>query len=139
MNETFRQRWSWCLCGWLLWCGALCADEPAGEREKLVKEAFRKADRNNDGNLTPEEFVGLRQPAAVFLRDFQLFDFDQDGQLSLAEFDPIAFGVEQDKRGPVRDLIKSIVDDFVAEFDRDFDDWDSRPDEKIPLRGRAGS
>ena len=134
MNETFRQRWSWCLCGWLLWCGALCADEPAAEREKLVKEAFRKADRNNDGNLTPEEFVGQRQPTPVLLRDFQLFDFDQDGQLSLAEFDPIAFGVEQDKRGPVRDLINSIVDDFVAEFDRDFGDWDSRPDEKIPLR-----
>lgn len=132
MNENFQQRWSWCLCGWLLCCGTLQADEPT-DREKLVKDAFRKVDRNNDGNLTPEEFVAGRQPAQVLSRDFEIFDLDQDGKLSQAEFDPIAFGVERDKRGPLRDLFKSLVDDFVKEFDRDFGDWDSRPDETVPL------
>ena len=138
-----RQRWVSGICVWLLCCGAVLscaavrADDAAAERAKVVAEAFRKADRNNDGSLSADEYVGQRPQAQVLLRDFKMFDADQDEKLSLAEFDVIALGVERDKRGAMRDLIQSIVDDFVAEFDRDLNDWDARPNEMVGLNAFA--
>src|SRR5437867_5013956 len=98
---------------------AVRADEPSPKVPDAVLEKFTKQDRDGDKQLSVDEFrvwYGAAQ-AAVALRDFDLFDRNADGQLSLEEYwslptHPIG------QRGPLPDPMTEIVNQFVAILDQ---------------------
>src|SRR5437867_2874556 len=75
---------------------------------EAVAANFAKLDRDGDKQLSSAEFraaSGAAQ-AAVALRDFELFDRDADGFLSLNEYWSLPTGVSANQRGPISDPLK---------------------------------
>jgi TolB protein len=93
--------------------------------------AFAAADKNNDQQLTLEEFSENRSPKDVAKRDFQLFDFNEDGTLGLSEFAAVPDVVPGLERGPLPDPLLGLVDQFVAGLDKSFGNWNERPNVEI--------
>ena len=57
------------------------------EWKEYAERLFRRADKNNDGFLSREEFVTVRQLEPIFAgADLAYFDDNQDGRVSLREF-----------------------------------------------------
>jgi len=94
-------------------------------------QAFRRLDQDSNGTLSVDEFVAGRQPASLYRRDFQLFDFDADGKMTLEEYLPISRGVEFPLRGPIPDPLQKLVDKTVATVDQKFRNWSERPNEEV--------
>ncbi len=99
-----------------------------------VKARFARADKNGDKKLSLDEFLATvtKEQAAVAKRDFELFDQDSDGQLTLKEFWSIPTVAPADQRGPLPDPMAGLVQQFIGAMDRFFKDWDQEPDRKIP-------
>ncbi len=118
---------------------ALSSVAPAEESAPKVPEAvaanFVRLDRNGDKRLSVDEFRGATAlaQAAVALRDFDLFDRDADGFLSLEEYWTLPTGVSANQRGPISDPLTEVVDQFVAVLDGLLDDWDQNPERTIPV------
>lgn len=98
--------------------------------EKTVRK-FQEFDRDGNGKLTIDEYVGRREPNDLLRRDFLIFDFDRDRSFSLVEFAPIANGTAGYVRGPIPDPLVKIVDQVASELDRRLKNWDERPDEEV--------
>ncbi|HLQ45364.1 MAG TPA: hypothetical protein VK137_11585, partial [Planctomycetaceae bacterium] len=110
------------------------ADEPSPNVPDAVLEKFTKQDRDGDKQLSVTEFQAWygAANAAVALRDFDLFDRNADGQLSLEEYwslstHPIG------QRGPLPDPMTEIVNQFVAILDQLLKDWDKDPERMVPV------
>jgi EF hand len=57
------------------------------EWKAFAEQLFRRADKNNDGILSREEFLTLRQLEPIFAdADMAYFDDNQDGRVSVREF-----------------------------------------------------
>ena len=76
------------LCGTLA-LNAADAKKPAGDKPKPnPDDLFKKLDKNGDGKLSKEEFLGKREGEAKTKGEaaFAAKDKDKDGNLSLDEF-----------------------------------------------------
>ncbi len=110
------------------------AEEPAPKVHEVVADKFAKQDRDGDKQLSVTEFQAWygAANAGVALRDFDLFDRDADGQLSLEEYwslptHPIG------QRGPLHDPLTDVVDQFVGMLDGLLEDWDQTPERTISV------
>jgi hypothetical protein len=74
----------------LLGMAVLCSPCPVaaqGPREPLgQEEAFQLLDKNRDGRITREEFVGFWKNPHTGAREFQQRDADGDGVISREEY-----------------------------------------------------
>ncbi len=128
----------WLACGvaltLLVAVGGAFADDEVRVMPVAVVEKFVKLDRNSDKKLSLEEFQGsvAKEQAAVAIRDFQLFDLDADGLLSVEEFWSVPTVIAPEQRGPLPDPMTGLVDQFVAVMDKFFDDWEKDVDRTIP-------
>ncbi len=109
----------------------LFAEEPPPEISEAVLVAFKKGDRNGDRTLSLEEFVAGRGAADVAKRDFQLYDFDENGSLSLEEFACVRTAPAFDQPGAVPDYLPKAVDSAVVAIDKAFGNWDQDPQRKV--------
>ena len=120
---------------------AVClAQEPAttakasAAAQPDLRAEFASRDRNADGWLSEDEFVvpGKRE-AAVLLRDFKVFDFDDDGRLSVAEFVALPYLEPKEQRGAIRDPLVVLVDARWKEMDARWSKWDRDGDGVLAL------
>lgn len=114
--------------------GSVVGEDVARPVPEAVAEKFVKQDRDQDKQLSVTEFQAWYggANAAVALRDFDLFDRNADGQLSLEEYwslptHPIG------QRGPLHDPLTDVVDQFVGVLDGLLEDWDQAPERTIPV------
>lgn len=100
-----------------------------------VRGKFARADKNGDKKLSLAEFQATvaKEQAAVAKRDFELFDQDADGQLTLEEFWSIPTVAPVDQRGPLPDPVAALVNQFIGVMDQHFKNWDQDPDRTVPL------
>jgi Ca2+-binding EF-hand superfamily protein len=96
--------------------------------DEQFSTAFKTLDTNNDRKLSSDEFCANRQEANVAKRDFQVFDLNRDGFLSLAEFASIPDAVPGLERGPISDPLVSLVNGAVAEMDKSYHNWNENPE-----------
>ena len=115
--------------------GVARAEEPAPKVPEAVAINFARLDRDGDKRLSVDEFRAANAPAqmAVALRDFDLFDRDADGFLSLEEYWSLPTGVSAGQRGPISDPMKEVVDQFIGVLDGLLEDWDQTPERTIPV------
>ncbi len=109
----------------------LFAEDPSTEIPAAVSAAFKKADRNEDQSLSQEEFVPGRGAADVAKRDFKLYDFDENGSLSLDEFASVRTAPAFDQPGAVPDYLTKAADSSVAAIDKAFGNWDQNPEQRV--------
>lgn len=107
-------------------------DIAADEIKDKYAQRFKALDTNKDKKLQLEEYL-KHNPArqAISKRDFQLFDVDRSGSLSLNEFLTIPVVTPLNDRGPLPDPLDAFVDHAVAAMDKSFDDWDEHPKREI--------
>src|SRR5712691_6936649 len=110
---------------------SLLADEPKPAIPDAVVEAFKQAKRNGDHTLSVDEFIAGRGDVNVAKRDFKLYDFDEDGQLSLEEFACVRTEPRFDQPGVLPDFLPRYVDAAVAALDKAFGDWDQNPKREV--------
>jgi TolB protein len=136
MNQLRQRHQTWMFAfAVVLTSAAILADEPVPKVPDAVVEKFTKQDRHGNKQLSIDEFrewYGAAQ-AAVALRDFDLFDRNADGQISLEEYWSLPTH-PADQRGPMPDPLKEVVDQFVSVLDGLLDDWDQKPERTIPVR-----
>lgn len=109
----------------------LLAEDSSTEIPAAVSAAFKKADRSGDQALSLEEFVVGRGAADVAKRDFKLYDFDENGSLSLEEFACIRTAPAFDQPGAVPDYVVKAADSSVAAIDKAFGNWDQNPEQRV--------
>jgi Ca2+-binding EF-hand superfamily protein len=70
----------------LSFSSALAADKPKGEQDP--EAVFKRMDKNSDGKITLEEFLGKREgdKAEQGKKAFARLDKDSDGNVTLEEF-----------------------------------------------------
>lgn len=95
--------------------------------------AFAIADQNRDNKLSPEEFTSKRAAEAAAKRDFHLFDLNQDGFLTLAEFWSVPDAVPGQERGPIPDPLLVLVDESMKALDASLGKWNEHPDTEFML------
>lgn len=102
---------------------------------EAVAANFARLDHDGDKQLSSAEFRAANAAAqvAVALRDFELFDRDADGFLSLNEYWSLPTGVSANQRGPLSDPMAEIVTQFVAILDQLLKDWDKTPERMVPV------
>ena len=66
----------------------LLAAQANGKGTPKAEANFRKLDKNDDGKVTPEEYIGLKEgeAKAKALKTFQKLDKNRDGHLTLEEY-----------------------------------------------------
>jgi Tol biopolymer transport system component len=137
MRRVIALWWHWSLyvAAWMTFLGVARADDPVPKVPDGVVANFARLDRNGDKRLSVDDFRAANAPAqmAVALRDFDLFDRDADGFLSLEEYWSLPTGVSASQRGPLHDPMKDVVDQFVGVLDGLLDDWDQEPVRTIPV------
>ncbi len=102
-------------------------DEKKVAADRWVVQTFAKADRNNDRQLSLEEFLVDRGPAEVAKRDFLLFDQDADDALSIEEYSTVPTVVAGEYRGPLPDPMQAIVDQVMSALDKSLNNWNENP------------
>lgn len=109
----------------------LLAEDSSTEIPAAVSMAFKKVDRSGDQALSLEEFEVGRGAADVAKRDFKLYDFDENGSLSLEEFACIRTAPAFDQPGAVPDYVAKAADSSVAAIDKAFGNWDQNPEQRV--------
>ena len=70
----------------------MVADEPVELAASVLKirAEFDRLDKDQNERLQLDEFLLLRENKAELTRDFALYDFDQSGALTRAEFSSVS-------------------------------------------------
>jgi len=105
------------------------------ESPQRLKEAFAKADANNDQVVSEEEFLKRPGDAKMLRRDFRLFDFDESGDLTSDEFSCVPGLVHPAVRGPIPDPFDDMLDVALDTLDEIFDNWSDEPEREIYNNG----
>jgi Tol biopolymer transport system component/Ca2+-binding EF-hand superfamily protein len=81
---------------------------------------FQRLDRDANGSLTRDEFVGEHQgdAAAEAERQFRTFDFDGNGATSLAEFRNVPLYVAEADRGPLIDPLVNRANHAIQSLEK---------------------
>lgn len=106
-------------------------DEQALQRFAM---AFQGLDVNKDQALTLNEFLHGRQDIPVATRDFKMADADDNQTVTLAEFLTIPVVVPLHQRGPLPDIITSMVDQIIQALDTACENWDKDPARELDSR-----
>lgn len=106
---------------------ALEMSRAAGE----IRAAFARLDTDRDLHLSAEEYRLMVGDPQQRRRDFVLYDFDNNGQLSRDEFACVAGLVEPRLRGTMPDPLNDLVEDAVIALDESYDHWELRPNELV--------
>ncbi len=109
----------------------LFAQDPSPEISDAVLVAFRKADRDGGRALSLEDFLVGRGAADVAKRDFMLYDFDENGSLSLDEFACVRTTTAFDQPGVLPDYLPKAVDSSMAAIDKAFGNWDQDSEREV--------
>ena len=66
----------------------LMAAQAKGKGRPTAETKFRKLDKNDDGKVTPDEYIGLKEgeAKAKAMKTFQNLDKNHDGHLTLDEY-----------------------------------------------------
>lgn len=120
-------------------CFALgCLDGPfrvnvasAGQSGRPVSEVFADLDKNEDKRISIAEYVAGQSNTRLMRRDFQLFDWNQDGQLSRREFSSAPHPENGGRRFEMPDPFDVILERAVSALDESYDGWQRRPDETV--------
>ncbi len=110
-------------------CGCVCIHAETTGRS--ASEVFADLDRNDDKRLTQEEFAGGQSSEKILLRDFQLFDWDHDGQLSRREFGSTPHPSSGTRRIEMPDPFDEVLERAVNAMDESYEGWQLRPDETV--------
>ena len=115
--------------------GLASAEDEYRPLPDAVRAKFTRLDKSSDKKLSLGEFqaASAKEQAAIAKRDFQLFDQDADGQLTLEEFWSIPTTTTADQRGSLPDPMAGLVNQFIAVMDQHFKNWDQDADRRIPL------
>jgi TolB protein len=116
---------------------AATAADPAVP-ESVTKE-FSKADGNRDGRVSQDEFVVDRGPVEVAKRDFQLFDLNGDGALSVQEFWAVPPATASEVRGPLPDPIQILVSQMMTALDKSLANWHENPKVEVDAHALAAA
>ena len=96
-----------------------------------IKAEFDRLDLDHDERLKLEEFLQLRDNNAELTRDFALYDFDQSGALSRAEFSSVSGLCPAWIRGSIPDPVNDLLENAVAALDESYEQWNTRPNEYV--------
>lgn len=107
---------------------------PVRGDEDPVAKRFRELDLDGDRLLSREEYLLRPGNQRVHRRDFQMFDFDQDGFLLPTEFAAIPGLIPPYRRGPLPDPFDGLLEEAVAALDESYNGWERRPTGKIPTQ-----
>ncbi len=95
----------------------------------VVSEAFRTRDADGDGSLTSVEFAGGGSASTEILqRDFIVFDSNNNGLLSQAEFLTIPAFTPEDQLSPISDPVVLLSEAGLAELKSHWAEWDLNGD-----------
>jgi len=101
---------------------------------------YRALDKDADGVLTEAEFTAEGSlPADRLARDFKLFDFDNDGRMSLAEFLTLPYWVPEDLRGPIRDSVVVLAESRFQDLTGHWSEWDRDGDGFLAQKEYSGA
>ena len=114
-------------------CPTIMADDSALMKEASanIEARFRELDSDENGRLTLVEFLAFDNDEALLRRDFLVYDFNHDQQLSRAEFSAVPGLTEDWLRGSVPDPFDGLLEDAVAALDESYDQWQKRPNEFV--------
>ncbi len=104
-----------------------------------IRQSFEALDRNNDRSLELEEYLGGDPDRRKGRRDFLLFDFDKNSQLSVREYAAIPGLVEATYRGAIPDPFGRLMTDAISALDEAYGHWEKRPDEQISAHTFVGN
>lgn len=92
---------------------------PSSDNDIVFNQLKRRADRNGDGSLTFDEFVGLLTAYyhAIYERTFNMFDRDGSGSMSFKELVPLMKAL----RVTGLEIKTEHIYDLVAKVDKDGD------------------
>jgi Ca2+-binding EF-hand superfamily protein len=96
-----------------------------------VSEVFAELDTDGDKRLSPEEYAAGQPSEKVRLRDFQLFDWNHDGQLSRREFGSAPQPGTGKRRIEMPDPFDEVLERAVNALDESYEGWQRRPDETV--------
>ena len=124
------------LCFLVVWTvvdSAVMADEPTVLAASVlrIRAEFDRLDADQDERLKLDEFLQLRDNKAELTRDFALYDFDQSGSLSRAEFSSVSGLCPAWIRGSIPDPVNDLLENAVAALDESYEQWNMRPSEYV--------
>lgn len=123
-----------------LFCGAIIALVICGSEGQPVQaeavgrpvsEVFAELDTDGDKRLSQLEYVGGQSPNRVQVRDFRLFDWNQDGVLSRREFGSTPRRGVGKRRIEMPDPFDEVLERAVSALDESYEGWQRRPDETV--------
>lgn len=130
----FSKRKLWlCFVIGLAVCLPAAADEPAELAASLqkIRAEFDRLDKDQNERLQLDEFLELRVEKSELKRDFGLYDFDDSGTLSRAEFSSVSGLCPPWIRGSIPDPIGDLLENAVSALDESYDQWNTRPNEHV--------
>lgn len=109
------------------------ADEPVELAASVLKirAEFDRLDKDQNERLQLDEFLLLRENKAELTRDFALYDFDQSGALTRAEFSSVSGLCPAWIRGSIPDPVNDLLENAVSALDESYEQWNTRPHEYV--------
>jgi hypothetical protein len=105
---------------------------PVPNEENPLRTVFVERDVDASGRLSEAEYAIASLPeAARQKRDFAVFDFDGDQQLSLDEFLTIPMGQSEIHRGVINDPVIRIADSRLTGMLERWGQWDTNSDSAL--------
>lgn len=107
---------------------SLSAQDQASEEKARLKKEFAATDQDGNGSIEREEYLQRNGAKNLLSRDFQLFDFDDNGALSLSEFSCTPGVIHPSLRGPIPDPVEGLRLAAIDALDQSFPNWSQEPE-----------
>lgn len=101
--------------------------------------SFAELDADTDRRLSRDEYLARSGRGAQAARDFELFDFDEDGLLNKQEFAAVHAVASATDRGPIPDPFDTLVTQAMEAIDESYEHWNLRPNETVNVRLFVGN
>lgn len=101
---------------------SLTLKAPMAAEQNPLLPAFTSRDKDSDNLLTEAEYVDAGgRDVKLLKREFRVFDADQDGRLTFAEFVTIPMAQPEDQRGVIDDPVIRLAESRFTEI---MDTWE---------------